>query len=364
MSERGAGKTTIADVARHAGVSTATAGRVLGGYGYSSDAIRERVKESAAALGYRPNLLARSLITGRTRTIGVVAGDVQSPFYASVLRGISDVARLQGIGVVVTNSDERLEREIEAVQLLLEKQVDGLIVAPCDVLGSSHLRRTIESGCPVVQIDRIVKGLDADSVTVDNRSVSRECVADLLRLGHRRIGILAELERWEGGDVDRFMDRVEAGTVEAESLFPSWQRLLGYADAHRAAGVPVDRRLIARVGIYSAGAASAAAARLLSGPDRPTALFPADGLMAAAAMDAITALGLDVPDDLSLICFDDLDWMSFLKPGISAVAQPLTALGETAATLILDRIADGRERPEHRSLNATVAHRGSVAPAR
>src|SRR5258708_36260677 len=119
-------RVTIIEVARSAGVSTATAGRVLGGYGYASGDIKYRVREAAEALGYRPNRLAKSLITGKTQTIGVVAGDIESPFYASVLRGIGDVARGEGFGVIVTNSDEEPALEREAVQLLLEKQVDGL----------------------------------------------------------------------------------------------------------------------------------------------------------------------------------------------------------------------------------------------
>lgn len=152
-----------------AGVSTATAGRVLGGYGYTSEEIRDKVKKSADMLGYRPNLLARSLITGRSKTIGVVAGDMQSPFYASILRGISDVVRARGFGLIVTNSDESIDRELEAVDLLREKQADGIIIAPCDILKAQHLHDVVASGCPVVQIDRRVKGLKADLVTVNGR---------------------------------------------------------------------------------------------------------------------------------------------------------------------------------------------------
>src|SRR5215218_1285509 len=114
MAEKRSDKVTIAEVARRAGVSTATAGRVLGDYGYASAEIRDKVHKSAKALQYRPNLLARGLITGRTKTIGVVAGDIQSPFYASILRGVADVARAAGFGVLLTNSDEVLEREVEA----------------------------------------------------------------------------------------------------------------------------------------------------------------------------------------------------------------------------------------------------------
>ena len=354
-------KTTIADVARLAGVSTATAGRVMGGYGYTSDEIKERVRRAAETLGYRPNLLARGLITGKTKTIGVVAGDIQSPFYASVLRGIADVARAEGFGVLLTNSDESLEREVEAVQLLREKHVDGLIVAPSDTDRADHLRRVLAEGCPVVQLDRSVRDLPADVVSVDNRGAARQAVATLIAAGHRRVAILAELERWAAGDVSAFVAAATAGRVTTEGLFPSWQRLLGYLDAHREAGLPVDARLIVRIGTYSAAKAKSQTLALLCDPARPTALFTADGLMSASAVDAMAESGIEMPHDMSLIGFDDLDWMHFIRPGITAVVQPLTAMGQQAAQLVLERIRGGAHERRAVALSTNLATRGSVA---
>jgi LacI family transcriptional regulator len=361
MADRPASKATIAEVAKLAGVSTATAGRVLGGYGYSSEAIRKRVRASAQKLGYRPNLLARGLITGKTKTIGIVAGDIQSPFYSGIIRGIADVARTKGFGALLANSDEILAREIEAVELLLEKQVDGLIVAPCDTESSNHLRRALQEGCPIVQIDRIVVGLSGGSVTVDNREASREAVTTLIEAGHRRIGILAELERWSGGDVVSFVARAIDRRLKPTTLLPSWQRLLGYIEAHIGAGIGVDLAMIGRVGAYSLKAAKNQALELLSCSRRPTALFTADGLISAGAIDAITALSMRIPDDLSFIGFDDLDWMRFLRPGITAVAQPLAAMGEAAARLMLDSLANGETPCQHLVLDPLLVRRGSVA---
>jgi LacI family transcriptional regulator len=357
-------KVTIADVASLAGVHTATAGRVLGGYGYASERIKAAVHRAAEQLGYSPNLLARGLITGKTRTIGVVAGDIQNQFYSSVLRGIADVARAHGFGVLLTNSDERLDRELEAVKLLREKQVDGLIVAPCDTRRSDHLRRALEQGCPVVQIDRIVRDLPADSVAVDNRAASHAATTRLIDAGHRRIGILAELEEWEAGDLTAFVGAATAGSLDPAALFPSWQRLLGYIEAQGAAGIKVNPELILRVGTYSVPAAKAQVLKALSGPERPTALFTADGLMTAAAVDAITTLDIQVPNDLSLIGFDDLDWMQFYRPRITAIAQPLTTMGEAAARMILDRIAGKREEPRHLALTPELVERDTVSGAR
>ena len=362
MTEKRTKNVTIIEVARLAGVSTATAGRVLGGYGYSSESIRDKVREAAEKLGYRPNLLARGLITGKTQTIGVVAGDMESPFYASVLRGIADVARSRGFGIVVTNSDEILQREREAVQLLTEKQVDGMIVTPSDLQTAQHLREIVAAGCPIVQIDRLVHGLEADAVTVDNVQGAKACIEHVIAAGHRRIGLISELEQFAAGDLKSFIDLEAHGRVDAATLYPSWQRLVGYLQAHREAGIPVDLDLVRRVGAYSAEAAKEETLDLLQGNGRPTALFTTDGLMSAGTMDAISELALDLPQDVSLICFDDLEWMRFLRPGISAIAQPLNEMGRTAARLILARINGDTSPFQHQILAPSLRVRGSVAP--
>jgi LacI family transcriptional regulator len=361
MTEKRTKNVTIIEVARLAGVSTATAGRVLGGYGYSSEQIRDKVREAAEKLGYRPNLLARGLITGKTQTIGVVAGDMESPFYASVLRGIADVARNRGFGIVVTNSDEIFQREREAVQLLMEKQVDGMIVTPSDLQSSKHLKDVVAAGCPVVQIDRRVHGLEADSVTVDNVKAAKVCIEHVIAAGHRRIGLISELEQSTTGDLKSFIDLEAHGRLDTGALYPSWQRLAGYLQAHREAGIPVDLDLVRRVGAYSAEAAKEETLDLLQGSGRPTALFTTDGLMSAGAMGAISELNLDLPRDLSLICFDDLEWMRFLRPGISAIAQPLNEMGRVAARLIFGRINGDISPFQRQVLAPALRMRGSVA---
>lgn len=361
MRRKSSGNITIAEVARHAGVSTATAGRVLGQYGYASEDIRRKVAHSAEALGYRPNGLAKSLITGKTYTIGVVAGDIQSPFYSSILRGISDVLRSHQYGVLLTNSDEVLSKEVEAVRLLLEKQVDGLIIAPCDNSAESHLFKIVEDGCPVVQIDRIVPNLGADSVTIDNLLAARESTKTLLQAGHRRIGLIAELEHSTSTDLPSIVEQVVSNEVDPAGFFPSWHRLFGFVEAHLELGLSVDYSLIGRVGAYSKELAREQTTALLSREDRPTALFTTDGLLSAVAMDTITQLNMSIPEDLSLICFDDLDWMSFIKPGISAVEQPLYEMGQESAKLMMQRIEGRIDDCRHCRLNAKLLHRGSVA---
>lgn len=359
MTKKSSKNATIIEVARRAGVSPATAGRVLGDYGYSSSEVQEKVRAAAAALGYRPNRLAKGLITGKTQTIGVVVGDIESPFYASVLRGIGDVARRSGFGVVVTNSDESTEREREAVQLLLEKQVDGLIVSSTFVSDAGHLREAVTANCPVVQFDRIAVNVETDTVVLDNVSVTRDGVVKLIEAGHRRIGILAELGAWN--DVVSFVANTGLSAVDIRHRFPSWQRLLGYLEAHRTAGIEPDLGLIRAVPAYSNAAARKEALDLLTIRDAPSALFTADGVMSTGALQAISALKLEIPTDVSLICFDDLDWMQFVAHGITAIAQPAHSIGASAAELLLRRMADASASFEHRILAAQLIERSSIA---
>ncbi|MBB6013817.1 LacI family transcriptional regulator [Aquamicrobium lusatiense] len=355
-------KATIADVARLAGVSTATAGRVLGRYGYTKEETRSHVLEAARKLGYRTNALARSLITGKTRTIGVVAGDIQNPFYASILRGIADVVENREFGLLIINSDESLEKEIRAVDLLREKQVDGIIVSPCDTRDSRHLRDLHAEGLPLVLLDRTVAGLDVDRVAINNIDAAERAVAALIAAGHRRIGLVGELLEGAGDDLEAFVRRALSGNVlSTDTLYPSWQRLLGYLRAHQRAGLDVDLSLICRVGAYSAARAVAAALPLISRADRPTAVFATDGTMSEGVVRAIAQSALRMPEDLSIVCFDDLDWMDFVAPGISTMAQPRLAMGEAAATMLLERI-DGSDHPARAiEMQAEFISRGSIS---
>lgn len=353
-------KPTITNVARLAGVSTATAGRVLGGYGYSSQIVRERVFASAQQLGYTPNQLARSLITGTTRTIGVVVGDIQSPFYASVLRGIYNVARLEGFGILLTGSDELLKQEIESVELLLAKQVDGLIIAPMDLRDASHLRKIMDAGKPVVQIDRIVEGFNADYVVVDNFNASYEATLSLINAGHSSIGVVAELEHWDGKGVDEFIHSAKLGTVDPKYLFPSWQRVYGYLRAMIQSGLEINPDYICRVGEYSLAAGQSSVEEMMRQSRPPTAVFSTGGLLSGAVMHAFNKLNISIADDVSLICFDDLDWFSFHKPQISAISQPTIKMGEEAARLIFNRLKKLNAEQVGVVLKASLTERSSI----
>jgi len=181
---------TVADVAREAGVSKAQAARALGEYGAVSDAVRSRVVAAAERLSYRPNQLARSMNTGRSHSVGVVVGDIENPYFAVATRGISDAVEEHGFTVVLSNTSERLQAERVAVEMLMDKRVDGLIVAPAAATSTAHLEVVLRAGRPLVLLDRTVPGLDIDAAVADVSRAAVEAGEQLLALGHRRIGYI------------------------------------------------------------------------------------------------------------------------------------------------------------------------------
>ena len=352
-------RVTITDVARQAAVSPATAGRALGDYGYVREEIRIRVQEAAKLLGYRPSGLARSMATGRTNTIGVVGADIGNPFFASAMRGIGDVARAKGFGTILTNSDEDVVIEREAVKLLLEKQVDGIIVSPADVGDSQHLHEAIESGTPVILFDRAIGELGADAVLTDSVTAAKNAISHLLKLGHRRIAIVAELRASMDSSWPVWLYQRDA--LDHEKLNPSGSRLLGYIQAHEAANVPIDPSLVRATGAYTRLSAREQTTALLALPDAPTAIFTADNVMTVGALDAVQQSGLRVPQDISFVAYDDMDWMTFITPAISAIAQPVYEMGQAAAQMLLDRMEKPNAPIKRKVLKTKFVRRQSCA---
>lgn len=347
---------TLDDVARAAGVSRATAARALGGYGSASADARARVVAAAEALRYRPNALARSMKSGTTRTLGVVVSDIQLAFFAQAVRGIADAARVEDFEVILANTDEDLALERAAVDVFVDKRVDGLIVVPAEPGAASHLVEAQERGIPVVLLDRGAPGVRCDVVVVDNQRASKNAVRHLVRLGHRRVAIVVE-ERTAltAAEVVRARLRPDGGMT-------SPIREAGWAAALREAGLPVTDDLIcgARYDRVDARRAMAAALAL---PDRPTAVVTTDETMTLGAIDAIQDAGLEIPRDVSLVAFDDLPWTTLVRPALTAVAQPVHDLGVTATQRLLGRIAGDDSPPETVILSTTFVVRGSTGPA-
>lgn len=327
---------TIRDVAREAGVSQATAARALAGYGYVSAATRLRVRAAATAIGYRPNAVARSLVSGATRTIGVVVGDIENPFFASAARGIADVLEREGYTLLLANSDEDLAREQRAVEALRARQVDGLAVVPSSGDDGAHLAAILRDGRPVVLLDRPIAGLAADAVLVDNRAGAERAVGHLAALGHRRIGLVGD----------------------SPGIVSTSERLDGYRAALASAGIAQDEALVS-LGGSSIEQGQRSARRLLERRDRPSALFTVNNFMTVGALGAIRELGLQIPDEIALVGFDDLDWTTLVDPPITVIAQPVAELGRTVAERLLERLHGDLGPPRESRLTTRLVVRGS-----
>jgi len=347
---------TIADVARRAGVSTATAGRVLGGYGASSEQARRQVEQAAGELGYQANDLARAMITGTTHTIGLVIADIAEPFFSTVARSFSDVARAAGYEVILTNTDEDLEREQAAVRVLGERQVDGIAVAPASGSDAGHLRRLAELGMPIVLLDRSTDGPAFDTVMIDNVAAAGEAVRLLVGHGHRRIAVVGAVAR---GD-----ERSATALEPASGGGGYGDRVIGYRAAMAAAGLDVDPRWVRASGQLDQASARAAASELLRLPsrERPTAFFATDASMSLGVLEAILDRGLTWPDDVSVIGFDDAEWTRVVRPELTVVAQPVRHLGERAAGILLARVRGEAGKAATTVLDARIVPRGSVGP--
>jgi LacI family transcriptional regulator len=340
----------VGDVASRAGVSVATAGRALGGYGYVGAETRERVLAAAAQLGYSPNVVARSMRSGSSLSIGFVGSDIANPYFAAAMRGICDVADREGYETILTNSDERLDLEQRAVRTLLDKQVEGLVVAPASVTSFGHLADALDGGVPVVLLDRDLPRLNCDSVVADNESAAFRAVTHLLDLGHRRIGLIAQVDPTERPQV-----RTAGGdghwTVVGTDR-PSTERIQGYLRAMAARDVPVPRDAITWITGGQEAAADAAARELLGSLWHPTAVFATDNESSRRIFLAAKAAGVKVPDEVSLLGFDDLDWTVMVEPPMSVVAQNPREMGRLACERLFARIKGDRQ-PKSRLVLAT-----------
>ena len=302
------------DVAELAGVSASTVSHVLNGTRKVSEDTRERVRLAIEELGYEPNLLAKSLKVSRTFTIGLLISDIQNPFFTSVIRGAEDVALSRGYHLFLCNTDEDPNREDEYVRELSKKRVDGLIVASSASRRNHTLQLRLED-VPFVFMDREVEGIEADTVSVDNRLGMRLIAEHLTQLGHERVGMVS-------------------GPLEKSS---GYERYHGLRDALADLGLPLRDSLV-RFGDFRVSGGREAAEELLRLPEPPTALVVSNNQMTLGALLAVRELGLRVPDEVSVVSFDDMEWAPLANPPLTALAQPTYEMGATAARILLDKI--------------------------
>ncbi|WP_306740148.1 LacI family DNA-binding transcriptional regulator [Arthrobacter sp. B0490] len=339
----------MADVAREAKVSKAQAARALGDYGAVSDEVRSRVLAAAATLEYRPNELARSMNTGRSKTLGVVVGDIENPFFSLAMRGISDTAKAQGFDVILINTGEDVIAEAEAVRVLLDKRVDGMIVAPASQLSTRHLHDVVESGRPLVLLDRQIPGLGVPAAMAKMDDTAYEAVTHLIDTGHTRIGYISTLEagNWSSSP------ETDLGSN------PVSERLAGMRRAFHTAGMPIPEDLI-RLSAGKPQPIHEIVQELLSGPSPATAIVASDSLIALDVLHTLQNLNLSIPDDVSFMMYDDMPWAQLMRPPITVVAQPVYDIGAATAEALLAQILGQPAKPESLLFPSKLVKRGSI----
>lgn len=328
---------TIRDVAARAGVSSTTVSHVINKTRPVSDDLSARVEAAMVELGFQPNALARSLRRKQTQTFGMIVPDSANPFFAEIGRGIEDTSFAAGYSIILCNSDGDRNRELLYLDLLVQKQVDGVLLVPTGDHAELAARLRTRN-IPVVVIDRDVSDAPIDRAHIDN--VAGGCMATryLIELGHRRIGYI-------GGP---------------PHLSPVPGRGAGYLRALEEADLSIDDRLIVAGNFRDVGGYNGTQA-LLALPDRPTAIFAGNDLMAIGALAAARAAGIAVPAELSIVGFDDIHLAGYINPPLTTVAQPKYELGVIAAELLLARLADPELPPQRRLLQAHLAVRHSTA---
>jgi LacI family transcriptional regulator len=344
---------TVADVAKAAQVSKAQAARALGNYGAVSEEVRERVLAAAEELSYRPNELARSMNTGKSHTIGVVVGDIENAHFGLATRGITDAAKKSGFNVILVNTDEDTAAEVDAVQVLLDKRVDGLIVAPASSVETEHLQRVQDSGRPMVLLDRKAGEMDIETMAVNMVDISYESTRHLLQAGHHRIAFISTL---------RTESPYRSGMLLVSSQIAD--RLDGMQQAFREQGLPFPEDLV-RLNAGDAESIRRVTRDVLLMPNPATAVVASDGLIALSIVEAIQELGLTIPADVSFLMYDDFAWTRLTSPPLTVIAQPVYNMGAAAAKALIRQIEGLPRAAPAPKFTATLVRRGSVGtPAR
>ncbi len=301
-------------VAIKAGVSTSTVSHVINKTRFVSTDKKERVFKAIKELDYQPNGLARNFRKKRTKTIGLIIPDNTNPYFAEVARGVEDACFELGYSVILCNSDRKMEKEINYLELLMEKGVDGIAFVSVgddkkatDIFGKKRV--------PKVLLDREIPGLQLDSVLVDNQLGGFLATEYLIKLGHRRIACI----------------------TGPSKLSSSMERETGYYNALKKSNIIPDKILI-QSGSFHSDSGYEAIKNLLLKSNPPTAIFACNDLIAIGAMFGANEMGFKVPNDLSIIGFDDISIASFMAPRLTTVMQPKYDIGKTAANLLIKRI--------------------------
>lgn len=327
--------TTMGDVARIAGVSASTVSHVLNGTRNVDKGTRLRVEAAIEKTGYRRNVVARSLAAGRTHTVGLSISALTNPYFGSLVHAVERALSDAGYVLIVGDSHDDVDSEKRVTGSLLDRQVDGMIVAPSAGSERITIPEITRTRTPLVLIDR---GLDVecDQVGPENFSSARTLTEHLLDVGHRRIAVVRGL----------------AG------ISSTTERFDGYATALTERGIAVDPDLILD-GDSNTDVAEREVHALMSGDGRPTALVSLNNAMTIGTLKAVRSLGLSIPTDVAFVCYDDFEWSDLFEPKLTAAAQDVETIGATAVRLLLDRIRGYDGAPQRIHVPTTLNHRNS-----
>lgn len=327
--------TTMRDVARHAKVSVTTVSHVVNGTRFVESGTEERVRTAIEMLGYRPNLLARGLRRRQTGIIALLVPDNSNPFFADVARIIEDAGFVEGYSVILCNSDLSETKESAYIDMLLSRQVDGLILISSGN-NPEQLQRILAAEVPVVVVDRELGDMLVDQVLVDNEQGGYQAGRYLVGLGHHRIGCI----------------------VGPSDVTPSARRIAGFRRSLEESGLTLMEDAIVRGdGRYEGG--EDGARQLIDRDLGITAVFAYNDLMAIGAMGTFRRSGLSVPGDVSVIGFDDIQQTAEMVPSVTTIAQPVAEIGKVATQLLLNRIGRQDSKPSRVMLPTKLIKRES-----
>jgi len=323
---------SIKDVAREAGVSTATVSRMMANKGYISESARAKVEAAVKKLGYRPNRAAQQLRDQRSRILALIVSDIQNPFFGEICRAVEAYARKQGLCVFVCNTDENAETEQHYLEVMAQEQVAGIIISP-----SSRSQKNAQAlnklGLPVVMIDR-QSDSHFDAILVDNTDAAYRLTKRVIEGGYQRI----------------------AGLFGADS-FTARERLIGFEKALSEAGLSASQ--IQHIPAFEAQGRTAMTS-LLQSDNPPDAVICSSALIATGAYRAIHDSGRSIPEEIGFATFDDPPWANFVSPGLTVIRQPAKLIGEAAAEFLIKRIEEPQRTPSILRLHGELIERGSL----
>ncbi len=332
---------TIVDVSREANVSVATVSRVLNGKGHVSPEVSQRVMEAIKRLEYAPNVSARNLRRNESRVVLILAPNITNPYYTHIIAGVGEAAHRNGYSSFLCNTEGDQEQEKQLLEMLVKHQADGAILLATE-MGADWLK-PYAGRFPLVQCSEYDPNIDIVHVNVDNYRAAREVMAYLIEIGHRRIGIISSVNKYVS----------------------TAMRLKGYQDALMAAEIlPKDEYIRYATIDYSFKSGFDAARSLLSQEKRPTALFCISDMLALGAIASAQEMGFRVPEDVTVVGFDDVEHTTMFHPYVTTMAQPCFELGKKAMELLLCQL---RQTPLKREVllpHRLMVRESSAAPRR